>query len=102
MSVVLKYIEASEFMQLLRENGLVIVHHGELEANAEIKRQQLLKRKYLSFSEIINAKFFPIKDTNTLRRWCIDGKFGKDGFYQLNNGQFRIVTIALKKVLYGE
>jgi len=96
------YIDVNEFMQMLQDKGLVIVHQGELEANAEIKRQQLLRKKDLSFSEIVNAKFFPIKDTETLRRWCLNGKFGKDGFHQLNNGQFRILTQALKKVLYGE
>lgn len=97
-----QFVNVNEFMQLLRDNNLVIVHQGELEANAEIKRQQLLRKKDLSFSEIVNAKFFPIKDTETLRRWCLNGKFGNDGFHQLKNGQFRILTQALKKVLYGE
>jgi len=96
------YIDVNEFMQLLQDKGLVIVHQGELEANAEIKRQQLLRKIDLSFSEIVKAKFFPIKDTETLRRWCLSGKFGKDGFYQLENGQFRIVTTAIKTVLYGK
>lgn len=96
------YVEASEFMKLLRDNNLVIVSRDELEANSELLRQKLLRQNDLSFSEIVKAKFFPIKHVSTLRRWCSEGKFGKDGFYQKKNGQFRIMTIALKKVLYGE
>lgn len=94
-------VSVAEFMQHLKDNNLVIVRQDELEKNAEINRMQLLKRKDLSLSEIVKAKFFNVKDTETLRRWCLSGKFSKDGFYQLQNGQFRILTTAIKTKLYG-
>lgn len=95
------YINVIEFMQHLKDNNLVIVDQRELATAPEIKKTLLLKKKDLSLSEVLKAGFFNVKDTETLRRWCLSGKFGEDGFYRLKNGQFRILTIAIKKLLYG-
>lgn len=95
------YINATEFMQLLVEKNLVIVPQSQLVQGAELRRQHLLKRVDLSLTEIVKAQFFEVKDTETLRRWCLAGKFGKDGFYQKKNGQYRVMTAAIKMVLYG-
>lgn len=95
------YIDVNEFMNHLKAHNLVIVKQEELEANNEIKRMQLLKKKHLSLTEIVKAGFFTVKNTETLRRWCLAGKFGKDGFLVLKNGQYRIMTIAIKNMLYG-
>lgn len=94
------YINANEFMDLLAKRNFVIVHKSQL-VDLEAKRQQLLKKTSLSLTEIVKAEFFAVKDTETLRRWCLAGKFGKDGYYQQKNGQYRIMTLALKSVLYG-
>jgi len=95
------FVNVADFMQHLKDNNLVIVKQDELEKNAELKRAQLLRKKDLSLSEIVAAKFFKVIDTETLRRWCLNGKFTENGYYQLKNGQFRILSTAIKMVLYG-
>lgn len=95
-------VRVSDFMQYLRENNLVIVAQGELQANAEIQRAQLLRKKCLSLNEVLQGRFFNVKSAETLRRWCVAGKFGNDGCYQLENGQFRILSAAIKKIVYGD
>jgi hypothetical protein len=96
----IQYINVADFMQHLKDNNLVIVNQGELELNNEIVRGKLLRRKSLTLSEIISAKFFNVTDSETLRRWCLNGKFPKDTFYQDKNKVYRIMTAQIKAMIY--
>jgi hypothetical protein len=95
-----QYINVADFMQHLKDNNLVIVAQGELEMNNEIRRAKLLKRKSLTLSEIITANFFNVTDSETLRRWCLNGKFPKDSFFQEKNGTYRVMTAQIKEMIY--
>lgn len=94
-------INADDFMQLLHDRGLIIVSAVDFEMNKTLMQQQLLKRKSLSLTEVVKAGFFPIKDSETLRRWCLEGKFGPDGYTKTESGRYKILTKRLKEVLYG-
>lgn len=99
-----KYISMDELVDFLRSNSLIIVSSAEFEANNLIKRKKLMKRKSLSLKEIIDAKFFPIKDTQTLIAWCENGKIKPDEWYQETNGrkQVMILTQAIKRLGYDD
>lgn len=96
-----QYINVADFMQHLKDNNLVIVAKGDVELNNDILRANLLKRKSLSLTEIVNAQFFPVKDSESLRRWCLNGKFPEGSFFQLSNGKYKVLTSQIKKMIYG-
>jgi hypothetical protein len=95
------YVNAADFAEYLRMNNLIIVSKQDLELSADILRNKLLKKKWLSLSEIITAKFFKYKDSETLRRMCLDGRIPKDAFTTLENGQYRICTQHIKTMING-
>jgi hypothetical protein len=94
-------INVDDFMQLLQDRGLVIVSATDFQLNKSLEQQRLLKKKYLTLTEVVKGNFFPIKDSETLRRWCLDGKFGPDGFIKTETGRYKILTSRIKHLLYG-
>lgn len=95
------YINAAEFMQMLKENSLVIVSAAEFEMNAVLKRKRLLKKTALSTSEIIESHFFPIKTNKALIDWTISGKIKPTEFYQEQNGRKRIMILTAALIRLG-
>jgi hypothetical protein len=95
-----KYINTSEFIEFLKKENLIIVSATEFELNNVLIRKKLLKKKALSLKEIIDGKFFPIKDTKTLIDWIERGKILKVEWYQEQTGRKRIMilTQALKRL----
>lgn len=89
-----------EFMDHLRKEGLVIVHRSQLLTDKDVERKELLKRKELTLTEIVRAELFPgIKDSETLRRWCLEGKM--KGWRRSGN-RYMVLTSELKRMVYGE
>lgn len=95
-----KLIEVDAFIEFLKKENLIIVSATEFELNNVLIRKKLLKKKVLSLKEIIEGKFFPIKDTKTLIDWIERGKILKTEWYQEQNGRKRIMilTQALKRL----
>lgn len=84
-------------MHYLKENNLVIVHVGEIEAKKEILRQQLLRKKALSPSQIVKAEFFSIKNTKSVHDWILKGKIKETEYYVVNN-RTMVLTSAIKRL----
>lgn len=98
---VASFVNVGEFMQYLQDNNLVIASVSDIEISKEITRQRLLKRKALKLTEIVNAGFFPIKDSETLRKMCLDGRIPKDTWYTVGKkNMIMVLTSQIKKMLY--
>lgn len=94
-------INVFDFMQYLKDNNLVIANVNDIEMGKEVARQRLLKRKALKLTEIITAGFFPIKDSETLRRMCLDGRIPKDAWYTVGKkNMIMVLTSQIKKMSY--
>lgn len=93
-------IQVDEFIEFLKKENLIIVSATEFELNNVLLRKKLLKKKTLSLKEIIQGKFFPIKDTKTLIDWIERGKILQSEWYQEQTGHKRIMilTQALKRL----
>jgi hypothetical protein len=89
-----KLIEVDVFIEFLKKENLIIVSATEFELNNVLIRKKLLKKKALSLKEIIEGKFFPIKDTKTLIDWIERGKILKTEWYQEQNGRKRIMILT--------
>lgn len=99
-----QFINAVEFLETLKDHGLVIVSAREYEATKDLQRKRLMKRKSLSLLEIVNNNLLPLKSTKAVIDWTISGKIKKDEWYQEEGGKKRIMilTIALKRLGYAE
>jgi hypothetical protein len=98
------YINANDFMAMLKANNLLIVSATEFEANAAMKRQRLMRRKAISLKEIVDANFFPIKVTKTLIDWIENGKIKPTEYFKESTGKNRIfiLTSTIKRLGYAE
>ncbi|WP_119792077.1 hypothetical protein [Flavobacterium anhuiense] len=97
-----KYINASEFMEMLQVRGLVIVSIDEYEAVKEVKRKKLMKRKALSLSEIADNNLLPVSSKKGVNDWIISGKIKPDETYREESGKKRVMvlTSAIKRLGY--
>lgn len=97
-----KYINASEFMEMLQVRGLVIVSIDEYEAVKEVKRKKLMKRKALSLSEIADNNLLPVSSKKGVNDWIISGKIKPDETYREESGKRRVMvlTSAIKRLGY--
>jgi hypothetical protein len=95
-----RLISANDFMQMLKDNSLVIVSAAEFEMNLALKRKRLMKKTALSLTEIIEAQFLPVKTNKSLIDWTLSGKIKPTEFYQEQSGLKRIMilTAALKRL----
>jgi hypothetical protein len=100
----LVYINASEFIETLKQQGLVIVSAKEFQANNEIERNRLMRRKSLALSEIVNANLLPLKTVKGVNDWIISGKIKEGEWYQETSGYKRVMVLtqAIKRLGYGE
>lgn len=100
----IKYINANEFIEMLKLQGLVIVSASEFEASNQLRRKKLMKRKSLSLSEIVKAGIFPIKTTKSLLHWIENEKIKPGEWYQEQEGRKRMMisTEAIKRLGYED
>lgn len=97
-----KYINASEFIEMLQVRGLVIVSVDEYEAVKEMKRKKLMKRKALSLSEIAENNLLPVSSKKGVNDWILSGKIKPDETYREEAGKKRVMvlTSAIKRLGY--
>jgi len=101
------FINADEFIDALSRRGLVIVSVSNFETfvvkkKATIKEKQaiFLKKKALTFKEIIDAEFFDVTSKNTFRYWIKTGRIMEDEhFISEKNGKHYVLTIAVLRLL---
>lgn len=98
------FINANDFIQTLKDQGLVIVSIKDFESGKEIERNRLMRRKALSLSEIVKAKLLPLETTKGVNDWIISGKIKANEWYQEAAGYKRVMvlTAAIKRLGYAE
>jgi hypothetical protein len=103
-------INTKEFMNELESRGLLVVRAIDLENLIYRKgqgvnelREKCLKKKALTFKEIIDAQFFDIKSKNTLKYWCDQGKIRpEEVIIDEQTGVRRVLTIAVIRICKNE
>lgn len=96
------YIDAADFLETLKAQGLVIVSVHEYEATKDLARKRLMRRKALTLKEIADYQLLPVKNKKTVNDWILNGKIKAAEWYQENSGQKRVMvlTIAIKRLGY--
>lgn len=89
------YISASEFMAMLKDEGLVIVSLADLQLASSDLQKKLMKRKSLSLTEIVNAKLLPLKSSKGITDWIKSGRIKEGEWYQESSGKKRIMILTL-------
>jgi len=103
-------IKADEFIEALSRRGLVIVSTADFEnvvlkkkASLKEKQDACLKKKALTFKEILDAGFFDITSKNALKYWCETGRIREEEhFINENDGKHYVLTIAVLRLLRYE
>lgn len=99
-----QYINATEFMEVLKANGLVIVSAHEFELNLSILRKRYMKRKALALSEIVKAKLLPLRTAKGVNDWILSGKIKAGETYIEASGHKRVMvlTSAIRRLGYED
>ena len=99
-----RYIDANEFIETLKAQGLVIVSVREYEATKDMQRKRLMRRKALSLAEIADNSLLPVKSKKTVNDWILSGKIKPDEWYQEELGKKRIMvlTSAIRRMGYED
>lgn len=103
-------IKADDFINTLSRRGLVIVSASEFEKvvldkklSLREKQQACLKKKALTFKEIIDAEFFDVKSKNTLKQWVVNGRIAEaEHFISETDGKHYVLTIAVLRLLRNQ
>lgn len=100
----INYINATEFIETLKAQGLVIVSSHEYEATKDLTRKRLMRRKALSLKEIADHRLLPVKDKKTVKDWILNGKIKPAESYQEQSGRKRIMvlTLAIRRLGYED
>ena len=100
----INYINANDFIETLKSQGLVIVSIHEFEAGKELARKRLMRRKALTLKEIADHKLLPVKNKKTVNDWIVNGKIKPTETYQEKAGQKRVMvlTIAIRRLGYED
>ncbi|MBF04994.1 MAG: hypothetical protein CMP76_17090 [Flavobacterium sp.] len=97
-------INASDFIDLLKKEGLVIVSKSFLESNSEKsliqKRLDLLAKKSLTIKELLDLQLLPVKSKQAIRKWIEKGTIKKSEVATGSDGKIRIQTSFLKRLGY--
>lgn len=98
------YIDANEFIETLKAQGLVIVSVREYEATKDMQRKRLMRKKSLSLKEIADNHLLPVKSKKTVNDWILSGKIKPGEWYQEESGQKRIMvsTSAIRRLGYED
>ena len=95
-------ISASDFMEHLKANDLVIVSKTQLLDNETLKlellRKDLLKRKSLSMQQVVNGQFLPVRSKSGIRSYILSGKIKQSEIYPDGHGRIMILTSAIKRL----
>lgn len=103
-------INADDFIETLSRRGLVIVSAADFEQVVRTKRANLraaqdaaLKKKALTFKEILDGGFFSVKSKNTLKYWCETGRFQPHEFFiNEKDGKYYVLTVAVIRLMRYE
>jgi len=100
-------ISIPDFMAHLKDNGLVIVNANDIAMASDYERRELqrklMKKKVISFPDVIRAGFLPLKSVDGIHHWVRGGKvFIKGEVYQQTNNRWVMATAALKRLGYAE
>lgn len=100
----ISYINANEFIETLKLQGLVLVSIHELELSKEFSRKHLMRRKSLSLQEIAENRLLPVKDKKTVNDWILNGKIKPTETYRESGGKNRIMvlTSAIRRLGYED
>ena len=98
-------INVSEFMDHLKANDLVIVSRKDLLLHTvtkrELLRKDLLKRKWLTLREIIEAELLPLKTKQGIRDWITSGKIKAAEVMKNSQGSLLISFSAIERLGYN-
>jgi len=96
------YINATEFLETLKNHGLIIVSAREFELQKELHRKRLMKRKALTLTEIASNKLLPVNTSKGVNDWILSGKIKPTEWYREATGKKRIMvsTLAIKRLGY--
>jgi len=97
------YINANEFIETLKSQGLCIVSVKEFEANKEIIRRKLLRRKTITVKEIIDHRLLPLGSKAGVELWIKNQKIKPDEVIRESSGKKRtlILTSAIIRLGYA-
>jgi hypothetical protein len=100
----INYINANDFMETLRANGLVIVSVAEYEATKDMARKRLMKRKALSLKEIADHNLLAMKSKKGVNYWILNGKIKPTETYTEASGKKRVMvlTSAIRRLGYED
>lgn len=98
------YIDANEFIETLKAQGLVIVSVREYEATKDMQRKKLMRRRALSLSEIANNRLLPVQSKKTVNDWILSGKIKPTETYREESGKKRVMvlTSAIRRLGYDD
>lgn len=94
------YINASEFIETLKQQGLVIVSMAEHEAAKDYAQKRAMKKKSLSTKEISDLELLGKVNKKTIQRWIDSGKI-KSGEWYPESGPLKtimVMTSAVKRL----
>ncbi|WKW47289.1 DUF1811 family protein [Myroides sp. JBRI-B21084] len=101
----MQVVAVNDFLNHLKENGLVIGKAsefvGNLEFDLQVKRNQLKKQKAVTFKQVLDAKILPVKSKTALEYWIEKGKFKPGETYKCaKTNRIMILTSALVRLNY--
>lgn len=101
----MQVVAVNDFLNHLKENGLVIGKAsefvGNLEFDLQVKRNQLKKQKAVTFKQVLDAKILPVKSKTALAYWISEGKFKEGETYKCaKTNRIMILTSALVRLNY--
>ena len=100
-------VDISEFMERLKAEGLVIVRADEIGMAAEFRlidfRRRMMKRRALSFSDVLKTGLLPVKTATGLGTW-VRQHLKEDEYYQETKGKKcrMIMTSAIRRLGFYE
>jgi dephospho-CoA kinase len=100
----ISFINANEFIETLKLQGLVIVSVKDLEFSKEMKIKRLMRRNSLSLQEIAENNLLPLKDKKSVNDWILRGKIKPTETYREAGGKRRVMvlTSAIRRLGYED
>lgn len=97
------YINASEFIETLKAQGLCIVSVNEFEAKKDLQRKRLMKRQAVTVKEIVDHGLLPLKSKRSVMDWIEKGKIRENEVIREASGKnrFLVLTSAIIRLGYG-
>lgn len=97
------FINANEFIEALKAQGLLIVSVNEFEAKKDLLRKRLLKRESVTVKEIVEHGLLPLRSKTSVMHWIENGKIRQNEVVRESSGKNRvlILTSAITRLGYG-